>query len=124
MRTNQVWVGPPGVVAEGDTIAFEYKSRAWVRPAASGLGNGDTLGVDGQSECIVIGDYPLFDPLLLQYGIKLMFKKEKGFDTTTAEADFLRAMNGAQQRASAGAPAICLTPTGQIPILGYNSLGG
>lgn len=122
VRTNQIWIGPPGNIPAAETIAFEYKSRAWVRPAASGLGNGDTLGSTGQDRCVVTGDFPLFEPLLLQYGVKLMFKKDKGFDTTTAEADFMRVLGAAQNRSGGAASILPIAPAPRTPFHGQSSV--
>lgn len=122
LRTNQIYIGPPDGVQGDQTIAFEYKSRSWVRPAAAGLGNGDSLGPSGADSCDVTGDWPLFDPLLLQYGIKLMWKKDGGFDTTTAEADFMRALNAAQGRTT-GTAVLPVTPvTGGGGLIGPSNL--
>lgn len=121
LTTNQILLAPINAVPGSQTIAFEMKSRSWVRPAASGLGNGNSLGTTGTDECLVTGDYPLFEPLLLQYGIKLAWKKDGGFDTTTAEADFLRVLANAQARTKAAAH-LYLTPQRTGPLIGLHNL--
>lgn len=87
----------PSPVPDG-TFALEYKSRAWVRPAASGLGNANTLGMGGQDEPVLSGDFVLYDRTLIVSLLKLKWKRDTGFDTTTVEQDALRALNSAQSR--------------------------
>ena len=103
LTTNQILLAPKDTVPGSHTLAFELRSRAWVRAAGTGLGNGNTLGTaaGAQDEAVVIGDYVLFDPLLMQYALKLAWKRDKGFDTTTAESDYLRVLEGAKGRTRA-----------------------
>jgi hypothetical protein len=70
------------------TIQLEYQSRAWVIPAGTGLGDGNTLGPAGADAVTAASDYVLFDPELASHALKLAWKREKGFDTTTAQEDF------------------------------------
>lgn len=85
-------------IASGQVVAFEYKSRAWLRPAASGLGNGNTLGIAGSDEVAVTGDFVLFDPLLARTAVVLAWREENGFDTTKAQEAYQRALDRAQDR--------------------------
>lgn len=100
---NVIELTPAASVPAGHTIAFELRSLAWVRPAAAGPGAGtsygETLGEAGADECVAPGDIPLYDPLLLHYALKLWWKKDRGFDTSAAEADFVRTLENAKGRA-------------------------
>lgn len=103
LDTNQMRLLPTPLA--DCTLALEYKSRAWVRPAfveggggGGGLGNGNTLGVLGYDEPSASGDFVLFDRALIVAAVKLRWKREAGFDTTTAEQDALRALNGAKNQ--------------------------
>lgn len=99
LSANQIMLAPAASVPAAHTIALEMKSLAWARTAAQGVGNGNTLGVSGADECVATGDYPLFDPLLLHFALKLWWKKDKGFDTGAASADFIRVLENAKGRA-------------------------
>lgn len=99
LTQNQLLLAPTGTVPGGHTLAFEMKSLAWVRAASHDLGNGKTEGESGQDECVAAGDWALFDPLLLQYALKLWWRKDHGFDVAAAEADFTRALENAKGRA-------------------------
>lgn len=79
----------------GEQLAMEYRSRAWVRPAAAGLGDGNTLGPDGSDVVEATGDVVLFDKPLAIAALKLAWKRERGMDTGTAEQDFQTALRRA-----------------------------
>lgn len=98
LSQNQIMLAPTDSVPAGQTITFELRSLAWVRTSAQGIGNGNTLGTNGSDECVAPGDYPLFDPLVLQYALKLWWKKDRGFETGAAEADFVRTLENAKGR--------------------------
>ena len=95
-------------IPTGETVKFEYRSRAWVRPAASGLGNGNTLGTTGADSCVVTGDWVLFDPVLAQRALELAWKEESGFDTSAAQSSFQRSLDRAEERTE-GAPVLRLS---------------
>lgn len=88
MDTNQVRFLPTPL--GNRTIAMEYASRAWVRAAAQGLGNGNTLGpaTGGWDTPEATGDYILFDPLIIDAALKLEWKKATGQDTSQAQKDY------------------------------------
>src|SRR5574341_2137470 len=97
---NQVRFTP--AIASGQTVAFEYKSRAWVRPSASGLGNGNTLNTAGADEISSPGDFVLYDPLLVHRLLVLGWREDNGFRTDQAQAAATRSLNRAQERSSPG----------------------
>lgn len=82
------------------TIVLEYKSRAWVSPAAQGVGLGNTLGPNGADAPVAFGDIVLFDRLLALAGLKLYWKRERGLDTGAAEAEFERELSNSTQNQS------------------------
>jgi hypothetical protein len=86
LNPNELWflVAPP----VGTQLAMEYRSNSWIIPNGYAQGNYNTVGVNGQSAIAVSGDVLLFDPLLLTRALKLKWKEEKGFDTTSALKDF------------------------------------
>lgn len=97
---NQVRFTP--AIASGQTVAFEYKSRAWLRPAASGLGNGNTLGTAGADEVSATGDFVLYDPLLVHRALVLAWREDNGMRTDHAQAAMTRSVNRAKERSSPG----------------------
>jgi len=109
LTTNQLLLISGVAIPGGQTIAYEYKSRAWVRPAAAGLNNGNTLGTDGSDEIVQFGDYILFDPLVVHYGLKLLWRAGKQFATQANLGDFIRALDDAKGRAH-GAKSLSLAP--------------
>lgn len=109
LTTNQILLAPFNAVIGGETVAFEFVSRAWVRSSASGLGNGNTLGTSGADSCAVSGDYPLYEPLLLQHALKWYWKRDIGADTTTAEEDYIRTLDRVKSR-HRGTAALPIAP--------------
>lgn len=109
LTTNQILISPVGAVPAGQSISFEFKSRAWVRSANSTLGNGNTLGESGADECSATGDWPLYDPLVLHYGLKFLWRAGKGFATQANLADFVRALEDAKGRCR-GAKSLSMAP--------------
>ena len=86
LDTNQLRLQP---VPLGDrTLALEYASRAWVRSAVSGLGNGNTLGPSGWDTPEGSGDFVLFPFPLIVAARKLAWKTDRGQDTTAAQRVF------------------------------------
>jgi hypothetical protein len=86
-------------------IVLEYKSKAWVVPVAK-VGRDipvyKTLGIEGATDPVADGDVCLFDGLLLLRYLKLAFRTEKGFDTTSQMAAFMGTLNRAADRATPG----------------------
>lgn len=88
-------VNPTGDVPAGETIAYEYVSSYWVQPTGE---TSATLEAPTEQ-----GDTLLFPRLLLVRGVKLAFLRARGFDTTSAEADYMRTLeaeSGADSPAS------------------------
>lgn len=69
-------VNTPG----GYTLAYEYVSSWWVQPVGQAAPTTETPAT--------ASDTLWFDPLLLVSALKLAWKREKGLDTTSAQADF------------------------------------
>lgn len=114
LDTNQIRFLP---VPLGDrTIALEYYSRSWVRPAANGLGTGNTLGPAGWDEPAAAADVVLFDRRLITALTKLYWKRERGFDTASAEQEATRAMSAIFGKQTA-APVLDLSKTISGPTL-------
>lgn len=109
LTANQILLAQGTQIQGGETVSFEYKSRAWVRSATSGIGNGNTLGPDGSDEVVAFGDYPLFDPLVLHYGLKLLWRAAKQFNVQYCLADFTRALDKAKGRAH-GSKSLPVSP--------------
>ncbi len=101
LDVNQIRFTP--AIANAQTVAFEYKSRAWVRPAASGLGNGNTLSTAGADEVSVTGDFVLYDPLLVHRMLVLAWREDNGMRTDHAQAAATRSLDRAKERSAPGA---------------------
>jgi hypothetical protein len=84
--TNKVWFMP--VPFPDTTIRLSYNSRAWVRPAAAGLGNGQSLGPTGWDTPEAVGDWVLFPPTVIEAALLLEWKKKTGQNTAQAQKDF------------------------------------
>lgn len=91
----------PGATAQ--TIAFEYRTWNWIMPAGqtSPTTDAPSAGTDTVA----------MDPALMVCALKLAWEKAKRLDTTTAQADYDRALAAAMNEDSA-AP--------EIPIGGGN----
>lgn len=87
------------------TIAFAYQSKYWVHPAEEGSTRDDVLSLTT--------DYILIEPFLFSRALKLAYKREKGFDTTTAQEDFDQALRMALGHDEGAASALSLNgPSG------------
>lgn len=111
LDTNNVRFIP--AIPSGQTVAFEYRSRSWVRSAAQGLGvgtdKGQTAATSGHDEVTASTDYVLFDPLLMMRGLALAYREENGFATDKEQERYQRSLDMAQGRANGGAPVLNLT---------------
>lgn len=94
-------INPSGDVPPGETIAYEYISSYWVQPTGEAEA---TLDAPADQE-----DTLLFPRLLLVRGLKLSFLRARGFDTTSAEADYQRTLDA---ESSADSPAAVLALDG------------
>jgi len=79
------------------TIAFEYISWFWVKPLGQPTPSTDTPTAADDVVC--------FNEDLMVRALKLAWKKAKGFDTTTEQADYDRALIS-EMNADAAAPVI------------------
>lgn len=70
------------------TISLEYRSRGWVIPSGTPLGDGTTLGPNGADVTTLSGDFVLYDPDLITHALKLAWKREVGLDTAGAQEDY------------------------------------
>jgi len=88
MDSNQVRFLP--VPLADRVLSLEYASRAWVRSAAVGLGNGNTLGAaaGGWDTPEAVGDWVILPPLVIEAALKLEWKKSTGQNTAQAQKDF------------------------------------
>lgn len=104
------------------TMALEYVSSWWVRPADE-----VTPSLDSPTQA---SNLLCFDRRLLVCGVKLAFQRAKGFDTTAAQADFDEAL--ARARGGDGAAPVLslnargvlaqrLVGPGNLPDTGYGS---
>lgn len=124
MNTNQLWLSPTPL---GDrTIAFEYGSRAWVRSAAGGLGNGNTLGsaAGGWDTPEATGDWILYPAPVVVAALILEWKKKTGQNTAQAQKDFdeiITTFLGKTPRAVLSLDGRGTTPHSLVPDTGYGS---
>lgn len=93
IQGNKLALNP--IPGNGQTLAFEYISNAWVRrsdgfPRTAFLSDDDT--------CI-------FDDSLMILGTKMYWRQEKGFESSLAEAQFLRVLERKQAQ-NKGAPTL------------------
>lgn len=118
---------PPPV---GVTIAMEYKSKAWIIPAATSpvASNWNTVGVNGLTAPVQDGDVCLYDELLLIYGIKQRWREAKGFEWSDKEfedqLERAKNHNTSAPVLNAGKPRITtaiepLIGDGNLPTTGY-----
>ena len=91
---GDTWQTYPQPVVAAATLAMEYRSRAWVRPAVSVAPDADT--------CTAASDVVMFDPLLVKRLLQVQWKRRKGYDSTAEQADFDHAMEGARSAATPG----------------------
>jgi len=94
---QQIVLYPDVNTPAGYTIAFSYVSRFWVQTATASAPDSDTP--------INTSDIIWFDALLITRALKLAFLKAKNFDTTSAQADYDRALQ------------LCMGDDGYAPIL-------
>lgn len=78
MAQGKFWVLPQPPPS-GINITFEYISRNWVL---------DVGGVTEKDKPTANGDTLYFEPILIQKFLKLRYLEAKGFDTTSAVAQF------------------------------------
>lgn len=93
-------VNPGGTVPDAQTLAYEYVSSYWVQPFGETAPTADAP--------TTYTDTLWMPATLLVTGLKLLWKREKGFDTTSAQADFDEEYALAEN-ADASAPKLSLS---------------
>lgn len=97
-------------------VSFEYVSRGWV--AAS-----DAPGTY-RDHAVLPGDAVLYEPILMVRRLRLDFLSAKGFDTTSAQAEYTETYSAVAGQ-DAGAPVLSMVPGRQsmplitVPETGY-----
>ncbi len=81
---NQIWIMPNNPVPDAIDITFEYVSRSWVREAGA-------APYTYRDKVEEFDDVVLYEPILITKFLKLRFLEAKGFDTTSAVAQFTTA---------------------------------
>jgi hypothetical protein len=99
-----------GTVPEGEVIRFEYMSKWWVQPEGS-----DNATTD---EPTASTDILWFDPALLIKGLKLAWRKDKKFDTTSEQLEFDRMLQQSMGDDSPG--PVIRVGGGRGGLLGFN----
>lgn len=87
LQPNEIWFWPMPPPA-GHLITLEYRSSSWVIPNGVPPGNYNSLGAAGSDTPATYGDILLFDQWLLERMLKLYWKNENGFESTTAGVEF------------------------------------
>ena len=95
--TIQLWPQPP---TSGDTVAFEYRSRYWVRATASASPDKDAPTVNT--------DVIHIDVQLITRALKLAFMRSMGFDTMSAQMEFDAAFQSVRNSNVNAAPKLSL----------------
>lgn len=72
-------------------VSFEYYSRGWVQDF-------DIVTPSFKDFCEHDSDIVLFDSLMIQYAVRMMWLESKGFDTTAATKDYLRRFNAVRSK--------------------------
>lgn len=108
-KGNKVHIHPtPAAADHGKSFFFEYITRNWVA-----LDNGISDPLDPSKEAPTLSNDVLwFDRRLLVAGLKLYFRRARGFDTTAEQAAF----NEAASAAKGG--------DGSAPVLSLSGRGG
>lgn len=86
----------------GSSIAFEYLSSYWVRATASSAPDKDAPTVNT--------DVVHIDRLLVVKALKAAFLRNRGFDTSAAQAEYDEALSAARGRGANAAPTLQNTP--------------
>lgn len=111
---NALYLYPLTGFATGQLLALEYYSAYWAQPMGKATPTADTIAAST--------DVLWFDKSLLVAGVKLYWKKEKGFDTSAAQPDFDARYQAARDDDSA-APLLNATGrAGGIHLIGPENL--
>jgi hypothetical protein len=112
---QQLFLFPDTNTPGGYTIAFEYISRYWVQSSTATAPDKDTPTESA--------DIIWFDPQLMIRALKLAFLKQKGFDTSAAQADYDRTLQLIMATDSA-APILNLAgqPYNDFPLIGQQNV--
>lgn len=95
--TLELWPQPP---VSGTTLAFEYRSRFWVRTEGQAAPDKDAPSANG--------DVVHLEAELVKAALRWGFKRLKGFDSTAEQEDFREAFASASERAVGSAPVLRL----------------
>ena len=76
---------------ESTDISFEYYSRGWVQDF-------NIATPSFKDFCEHDSDIVLFDSLMMQYAVRMMWLESKGFDTAAATKDYLRRFNAVRTK--------------------------
>lgn len=105
----EFWPQPPPAA----TVKFEYQSRWWRFDE----------NVTDLVDAFTTGEEPVvFDRLLFIRALKLAWKREKGFDTTTAQDDFDRSFALCTANNVSAAPILPVSPRGGVHLLDEHNL--
>lgn len=74
------------------SIALEYQSTSWIKPSGQASPTSSTPAAASDAVC--------FEPNLVVKRLKLDFRKNKGFDTTTEQDDYDDALHAAESEDS------------------------
>jgi len=95
------------------TISFEYYSRGWVQDF-------DVQTPSFKDFCEHDSDIVLFDSLMIQYAVRMMWLESKGFDTAAASKDYLRRFNAVRSK-DKDAPVLTLNRRAGVRLIdAYN----
>lgn len=107
-QQQKLFLYPDTNTPGGYTIAYEYSSRYWVQPTGQSSATAEAPSAST--------DTLWYDSQLLIAGLKLAWKKERGFDTTAAQGDYDALLN--QIKADDGsAPVLSLGRVAQGDLL-------
>jgi hypothetical protein len=119
---NRLYIYPS--TTTGKTLAYEYRSAFWVAGFDGALTAPDEVLVSNN------GDLVWFDFQLAVAALKVAWKREKGFDSTSAEQDFQAALEAAMSDdkpapvLNAGSPSaggVRMISLANVPDAGFGS---
>lgn len=112
---RKFFVFPDTAVPNGHTIAAEYMSSYWVAVTAA-----PTVGT--KDAPTLASDVLLFDTHLMSRALKYHFKKEKGFDASSAYADYQKALEQVMDDDAAPRAHYLGRAQPQSPLLGQHNI--
>lgn len=103
----------PGVGHVPQTMAMEYVSNAWLLGGVAQTTPGDMIMLDS--------DLLMYNPWLLIKYVKLKFMETKEFDTTAAQAEFMRMFNSLTGK-DVGAPVLSMSGYTTPYLIGFGNI--